>query len=317
MFVLYVVPCETFKNETFFGFYGKNNLIHLQNMRDYLFFQNVENTRYYIDDLYSADPTVCLGSILCIKNTVIGSNRQKESVIAQGIVPRLMQLLSDKGSRVNVRTEAAVTLGSLAKGTEDHIELLLKSGAIQLLLDLLEEQNDKLVDACLCCLRTLVQHDTTSMNKYTLKRLQKLLSFAGPKEGTLRQECVAIILAAACKTPTEQNNLCTAGAPSILAALLTVPNNSVRIPVLTCLAAMSYNNPTVAYEIVNTEYNEMNVPKLLSTLVCRYRPIEMQLEAARCLTNLHRANAIPAKDPIITYRTLGCLVQLCQVSSSI
>ncbi|XP_044767102.1 armadillo repeat-containing protein 8-like [Coccinella septempunctata] len=284
-------------------------------MKPFSAFMNVENTRFYIDDLYSSDPTVCLGSILCIKNTVIGSNRQKESVIAQGIVPRLMQLLRDSNVRINVRIEAAVTLGSLAKGTDDHIELLLKSGAIQLLLDLLDEENSKLVDACLCCLRTLSQQDTTSLNKYTLKRLQKLLSFAGLKENTLRQECVATILGAACKTVTEQNNLCTAGAPLILASLLTVPSTSVRIPVITCLAAMSYNNPSVAFQIANTEYNDSNIPKLLSTLICRYRPIEMQLEAARCLTNLHRAGAIPANDPIITYRTLSCLVQLCQIDN--
>lgn len=281
-------------------------------MKPFSAFMNVENTRFYIDDLYSSDPTVCLGSILCIKNTVIGSNRQKESVIAQGIVPRLMQLLRDSNVRINVRIEAAVTLGSLAKGTEDHIELLLKSGAIQLLLDLLEEDNPKLVDACLCCLRTLTLQDTTTLNKYTLKRVQKLLSFAGLKENTLRQECVATILGAACKTITEQNNLATAGAPLILASLLTVSSTSVRIPVLTCLAAMSYNNPAVALQIVNTQYNDTSIIKLLSTMICRYRSIEMQIEAARCLTNLHRAGAIPASDHIIIYRTLPCLVQLCQ-----
>lgn len=34
---------------------------------------------------------------------------------------------------------------------------------------------------------------------------------------------------------------------------------------------------------------------------------------SRCLTNLHRAGAISAFDPIITYKTLPCLVRLCQV----
>ncbi|KAL3284207.1 hypothetical protein HHI36_018371 [Cryptolaemus montrouzieri] len=287
----------------------------LSEMQPFTAFMNVENTRSYIDDLYSSDPDRCLASIVCIKNSVIGSNRQKESVIAQGIVPRLMQLLKDTNVKINVRIEAAVTLGSLAKGTDDHIELLLKSGTIQLLLDLLDEEEPKLVDACLCCLRTLAQQDTSSLNKYTVKRLQKILSFAGPSESVQRQACIATIIGSACKTLTEQNNLCQVGAPSTLASLLSVQSTTVRIPVLSCLAAMCYNNPSVASEITNTEYKDNKVPNHLATLICRYRPIEMQLEAARCLTNLHRAGAIAANDPIITFRTLPCLVRLCQIDN--
>lgn len=277
----------------------------------------MESTRSYIDNLYSSDPDKCLNSIICIKNSVIGSNRQKESVIAQGIVPRLLQLLEDKNTKLAVRIECAVTIGSLAKGTTEHIEILINSGTVELLLDILEENDPRLIDACLCCLRTLSQLESATMqSKFDVKRLQKLLTFAGPGESLQRQSCVVSILGSACKTPLEQNELCNMGAPGLLAALLSVQNSSVRVPVLTCLAAMSWNNQTVANAIVNTAYKDIKVANHLATLISRDKPIEMQLEAARCLTNLHRAGAIPAYDPIITYRTLPCLVRLCQVGFS-
>lgn len=276
--------------------------------------QDVESSRSYIDALYSSDPEKCLNSIICIKNSVIGSNRQKESVITQGIVPRLMQLLKDKNMANAVRLEAAVTIGSLAKGTEEHIDLLIHSGTVQLLLDILEENDRRLVDACLSCLRTLSQHCSGSFSiVYTQKQLHKLLSYAGPRESLLRQSCVSSILSSACKTTAEQNALCAAGAPQVLCPLLAVQLASVRIPAVTCLANMSYENRTVAQEIVNTMFRDVNILYIIVFLVSRDKPVEMQLEAARCLTNLHRAGAVPAYDPIITFRTLPCLVRLCLV----
>lgn len=276
-------------------------------------FQDVESSRSYVDNLYSQDPEQCLNSIICIKNSVIGSNRQKESVIAQGIVPRLLQLLKDKTMTGLVRLEAAVTIGSLAKGTEDHIELLISSGVVQLLLDVLEETDSRLVDAALSCLRTLSQHSSLKI-QYTRKQLQKLLSYAGPRESLLRQSCVSSILSSACKTATEQHALCSAGAPQVLAPLLAVQLAAVRIPVVTCLANMSFENKAVAQEIANTTYRDIKVLYIIVFLVSRDKPVEMQLEAARCLTNLHRAGAVPSRDPIIAFRTLPCLVRLCQVS---
>ncbi|KAL1516972.1 hypothetical protein ABEB36_000797 [Hypothenemus hampei] len=283
-------------------------------MQPFTAFMNVESSRSYIDDLYSQDSNKCLASILSIKNSVIGSNRQKESVIAQGIVPRLIYLLKDKNMKTDVRIEAAVTIGSLAKGTESHVELLINSEVVRTLLEVLDEAEPKLIDACLCCLRTLASQEHHPINsKFDSKNIQKLLSLIGPTESLQRQSCVATILTSACKTSTEQNNLCVIGGPAVLASLLSVENSSVRIPVAMCLASMCFNNPHVAKEIVNTSYRDVNIISYLSMMISRDKPIEMQLEAARCLTNLHRAGAISAFDPIITFKTLPCLVRLCQV----
>lgn len=228
-----------------------------------------------------------------------------------------MYLLKSNNVKNSVRIEAAVTIGSLAKGTEDHIELLINSGIVQTLLEVLDEPDPKLIDACLCCLRTLASQEHHPINsKFDVKNIQKLLTLIGPTETLQRQSCVATILTSSCKTVTEQNNLCLVGAPSVLASLLSVDHSSVRIPVVMCLSSMCFNNSNVAKEIANTAYKDVKILGYLSMMISRDKSAEMQLEAARCLTNLHRAGAISAFDPIITYKTLPCLVRLCQVEHS-
>ncbi|XP_018336803.1 armadillo repeat-containing protein 8 isoform X2 [Agrilus planipennis] len=287
-------------------------------MQPFMTFVNVESSRAYIDDLYSPDSDKCLESLICIKNSVIGSNRQKESVIAQGIVPRLMQILKDRNLKTNLRLEAAVIIGSLAKGMADHVELLLNCGTIPLLLEILEENEKLLIDVCLCCLRTLALHDKGSLSTtYTLQQLQKLLSFVNPSENIPRQACVATILSCACKGPVEQKALCAAGAPQVLAVMLCMQHIAVRIPTLTCLAAMCYENKEVAAEVANTVYHDVMIPNLLVSLLSRDKPIEMQLEASKCLTNIYRAGALSAFDTIIANRTLPCLVRLCQAEHAL
>ncbi|ENN75562.1 hypothetical protein YQE_07905, partial [Dendroctonus ponderosae] len=287
-------------------------------MQPFTAFMDVESSRSYIDDLYSPDMNKCLSSIICIKNSVIGSNRQKESVIAQGIVPRLIHLLKDNTMKSCVRIEAALTIGSLAKGTDEHVELLINSGIVQTVLEALDEFDPMLVDACICCLRTLASQEHYSIHsKFSVKDMQKLLSLTSPIASLQRRSCIATILTSACKTVTEQNNLCFIGGPAALGFLLSLDTPSIRIPVATCLASMCLNNPHVAKEIVNTSYRDVKIVDYLSLMICRDKPVEMQLEAARCLTNLHRAGAILALDPMITYKTLPCLVRHCQVEHSI
>lgn len=48
-----------------------------------------------------------------LKNVVIGSDKQKALVISQGIVPRLMILLSQHTTPLPIRYDAAIVLGEL------------------------------------------------------------------------------------------------------------------------------------------------------------------------------------------------------------
>ncbi|KAI4471295.1 armadillo repeat-containing protein 8 [Holotrichia oblita] len=275
-----------------------------------LLFQNVESSRCYMDDLYSPDPDKCLASIVCIKNSVIGSNRQKQSIIAQGIVPRLTTLLRDKNMKLDVRYEAAVTMGSLAKGTTEHIDVLISNGIPDVLLDILDENNERLIDACLCCLRTLTQQSVRV--NFTGKHIEKLLSYAGLEQNLSRQACIAHTLSALCRGLPEQNLLCSVGTQQVLATLLSIENSAVRLPTLTCLAAMCFENRNVAVEVVNTMFRNVESPNIFVSLLARDRSIETLLETAKCLTNMCRSGALAPNDSMIVYRAMPTLVRVCQ-----
>lgn len=55
-------------------------------------------------------------------------------MITQGVVPRLIQLLSDPNIPVQIKVHSTVTLGSLAKGTDEHIKALVEHGVVDHLM---------------------------------------------------------------------------------------------------------------------------------------------------------------------------------------
>ncbi|KAI4485789.1 armadillo repeat-containing protein 8-like isoform X1 [Polistes fuscatus] len=293
-------------------------------------FMDVESSRSYIDELYSPDPHKCLQAIICLKNSVIGSNRQKGSVIAQGVVPRLLQLLGNSSGPLaeRIQLESAVTLGSLAKGTDQHVLALIELGVVPLLLqvllsmsisDLNAEGKGKLLDslneACLRCLRTVFQHTSAPVHSiYQDPALvPRLLSLAS--RSVTCQVCVATILTTACKTAEEQNALSKGGAVETLAMQLDSPLADVQLPALACLANMCYQNHMVSAMVAaattsNTLRGKL-VPVALGQLMGRERSSLVQLEAARCIAYMHRAGALSSTDPRVLYRALPCLVRLC------
>ncbi|XP_015178949.1 PREDICTED: armadillo repeat-containing protein 8-like isoform X2 [Polistes dominula] len=293
-------------------------------------FMDVESSRSYIDELYSPDPLKCLQAIICLKNSVIGSNRQKGSVIAQGVVPRLLQLLGNSSGPLaeRIQLESAVTLGSLAKGTDQHVLALIELGVVPLLLQVLlsmpisdpnAEGKGKLLDslneACLRCLRTVFQHTSAPVHSiYQDPALvPRLLSLAS--RSVTCQVCVATILTTACKTAEEQNALSKGGAVETLAMQLDSPLADVQLPALACLANMCYQNHMVSAMVAaattsNTLRGKL-VPVALGQLMGRERSSLVQLEAARCIAYMHRAGALSSTDPRVLYRALPCLVRLC------
>lgn len=75
--------------------------------------QDIESSRSYIDELYSPDSGKVAAALVTLKNSVIGSNRQKNSVIEQGVVPRLLQIMSDEALDPNIRLDATITIGTV------------------------------------------------------------------------------------------------------------------------------------------------------------------------------------------------------------
>ncbi|KAG8337689.1 Armadillo repeat-containing protein 8 [Homalodisca vitripennis] len=249
----------------------------------------------------------------CLKNSVIGSNRQKGSVIAQGVVPRLVQLLSDTSLPLEVRRETAVTLGSLAKGTDAHIKQLIDVNVVPLLLNSVMSSDDlKLTEACLRCICSVFRHPSAPVDLIftDCHLLSHLLTLT--MQSITNQICVTTIFSCSCKRFEQQHALCDRGIVPTLAALLCSPHSAVLMPTLLCLTNLTYENPKVSYTVITASFGGKSIPDLVVRLVERDRPTEMQLAAARALTNLHRAGALTAEDPKILYKTLPCLVCLCK-----
>nr|CAD7452752.1 unnamed protein product [Timema tahoe] len=210
--------------------------------------EDVESSRSYIDELYSPEPDKCMEAIVCLKNSVIGSNRQKGSVITQGVVPRLLQLLGDASLPVQIKVEATITLGSLAKGTEDHVKSLVDLGVVPVLINGLASEEVKLVESSLCCLRTIFEYPCAPVDLiYRDDHLPLHLLNLVP-HSVSNQVSVTTILKAACKTAENQNLLCGQGAVQTLAALLCSPHYKVQMPCLLCVANMCYKNNKVSGE---------------------------------------------------------------------
>lgn len=94
----------------FKNIYSKSLFIDTQN-----FFQDFEQSRTYIDELYSYDNGKIHEAIISLKNAVIGSNRQKSSVISQGAIPRLVKIISDDSLPFQLRLDTIIVIGMYRK----------------------------------------------------------------------------------------------------------------------------------------------------------------------------------------------------------
>jgi hypothetical protein len=78
---------------------------------------------------------------------------------------------------------------------------------------------------------------------------------------------------------------------------------------------MCYQNEDVASLIATTmtshESGGKSVPTILGQLMGREKNSLIQLEAARCIAYMHRAQALSATDSRVIYKALPCLIRLC------
>lgn len=275
-------------------------------------FMVVESNRMYVDQLFSSDPEKCLEAHCQLKNAVIGSNRQKAAVIQMGIVPKLIKNLMDEQSSPELLVETAVILGSLAKGTDEHVRSLIDAGVIPALLNGLTHPCQRYVEACLRCLRTIFSSTCAPIHVlYQDPNIIPHLIHLIP-QSVYNQECITTILTHCCQTSEHQNILCNSGTVQALAALLCSPVFRVQMPSLNCLAQMCYQNEKVSQVVATSSFGGKSVPDILVSLLARDKPSDMQLAAAKCLTYMCRAGAISPEDPKILYKTLSCLVRTCK-----
>lgn len=268
-------------------------------------------SRHYVDRLFDPDPQKVLQGVIDMKNAVIGNNKQKANLIVLGAVPRLLYLLQQSSSSLQLRTECAVVLGSLAMGTENNIKSLVDCHIIPTLLQGLLSPDLIFTEACLRCLRTVFISPVTPVQLlYTdptvIPHLMSLLS-----NSQRTQEYITQIFSHCCKTPEHQTVLYNHGAIQNIAPLLISPSYKVRIQALKCFSVLAYENTQVSMTLVNVLVDGEQLTQVFVKMMQRDQPVEMQLTAAKCLTYMCRAGAIRTDDGCIVLKTLPCLVRMC------
>ncbi|CAJ1078939.1 armadillo repeat-containing protein 8 isoform X1 [Xyrichtys novacula] len=268
-------------------------------------------SRHYVDRLFDPDPQKVLQGVIDMKNAVIGNNKQKANLIVLGAVPRLLYLLQQSSSSLELRTECAVVLGSLAMGTENNIKSLVDCHIIPALLQGLLCPDLIFIEACLRCLRTVFISPVTPVQLlYTdptvIPHLMSLLS-----RSQRTQEYITQIFSHCCKTPEHQTVLFNHGAIQNIAPLLISPSYKVRMQALKCFSVLAYENSQVSMTLVNVLVDGELLSQVFVRMMQRDQPIEMQLTAAKCLTYMCRAGAIRTDDSCIVLKTLPCLVRMC------
>ncbi|XP_072253660.1 armadillo repeat-containing protein 8 isoform X1 [Leuresthes tenuis] len=268
-------------------------------------------SRHYVDRLFDPDPQKVLQGVIDMKNAVIGNNKQKANLIVLGAVPRLLYLLQQSSSSLQLRTECAVVLGSLAMGTENNIKSLVDCHIIPTLLQGLLCPDLIFTEACLRCLRTVFISPVTPVQLlYTdptvIPHLMSLLS-----NSQRTQEYITQIFSHCCKTPEHQTVLFNHGAIQNIAPLLISPSYKVRMQALKCFSVLAYENTQVSMTLVNVLVDGELLTQVFVKMMQRDQPIEMQLTAAKCLTYMCRAGAIKTDDSCVVLKTLPCLVRMC------
>lgn len=268
-------------------------------------------SRHYVDRLFDPDPEKVLQGVIDMKNAVIGNNKQKANLIVLGAVPRLLYLLQQSSSSLELRTECAIVLGSLAMGTENNIKSLVDCHIIPALLQGLLCPDLIFIEACLRCLRTVFISPVTPVQLlYTDPTvIPHLMSLLSRSERT--QEYITQIFSHCCKTPEHQTVLFNHGAIQNIAPLLISPSYKVRMQALKCFSVLAYENTQVSMTLVNVLVDGELLSQVFVKMMQRDQPIEMQLTAAKCLTYMCRAGAIRTDDSCIVLKTLPCLVRMC------
>ncbi|XP_061163815.1 armadillo repeat-containing protein 8-like isoform X2 [Saccostrea echinata] len=273
---------------------------------------DVDGRMGMVECILSENKEKWLESMIQVKNRVIGNNKQKDEIIHQGVIPRLLQWIIDEDIPVELRTESAIVLGSLAKGTPENISCLVDSGCVAVLLKGLSSNNIKFIEACLRCLRTIFLSENSPLDQIyqdptVVPHLINILS-----KSLCTQECITTIFSNCCKTAEHQNALSRNGAIAALAPLLCSSSYKVQMPTLKCFAVLCYENEMVAKATATATYNGESIPNLLLRLLSRDKPSEMQMAAAKCMTYLCRGGAIPTHCPTIQNKTLSTLIRMCK-----
>jgi len=299
----------------------------------------VESTRSYIDNLYDNHEDKVGSAVVTLKNAVIGSQKQKDTIIEQGVLARLIHLLVDPEIPTRIKTDVVYILGSITNGSESNLKSLNDIDVVSILLNGLVSQDEKLVQASLCCLRSLLQSRDWRPQVEEVQFEMRGSRLSPPNQGcslifsdptlvphlirlmekdATHQIAVCDIFTSCCKTQEQQNLLVTSGILQSLSHVLSSLTPPVQLAALQCLAEVLDNNETVAGAVLTCTGRE---GKQLVSQIVHYTGREnsgaIQLGAARILAYLYRLGGMTEVEGVVTFRVLPCLVRSCKKEETV
>ncbi|KAJ7391999.1 Armadillo repeat-containing protein 8 [Desmophyllum pertusum] len=269
-------------------------------------FTEPDTDEVFVNNLSSPDHDDRLQAVTNIKNAVIGNKAKKSSFIRLDIIPKIIELLVQDDTGIEFVVESVVLLGSLARGSAENVQALLEAHSLEVFLE-------RVVEASVRSLRTLYYSSLTPSgpifeNPSIVPQLVELLS-----SSLSNAEGAASILSKCCQGPAHQALLCNMGAVSALMPLLVCDIPKIQQPALQCYAAISFQNGAVSLAMKSATHQGERLIQIFTKLLSRDRPDEIQLGAAKCLTNMHRAGAILAvENHSLLIKVLATAVRMCK-----
>ncbi|KAM7446608.1 Armadillo repeat-containing protein 8 [Porites harrisoni] len=276
-------------------------------------FTEPDTDEVYVNNLSSPHLDDRLQAVTNIKNAVIGNKAKKSSFIRLNVIPKVIELLVQDDTGIEFVVESVVLLGSLARGSAENVEALLEAHSLEVFFKGICHSDPRVVEASVRSLRTLYYSHLTPCapifnNPSIVPQLVELLS-----SSFSNAECAASILSKCCQGPAHQALLCNMGAVNALMPLLVCDIPKIQQPALLCYSAMSFQNGAVSLAMKSASHEGENLIQIFTKLLSRDRPDEIQLGAAKCLTNMHRAGAIPAlENHSLLIKVLATCVRMCK-----
>ena len=94
----------------------------------------------FMDDLYENTEERVGSAVAALKNSVIGSQRQKNNIIEQGVLARLIHILVDREMSSRVKTDVVYILRSIINGSDSNLKSLNDIDLVSTLLHGLSSQ---------------------------------------------------------------------------------------------------------------------------------------------------------------------------------
>lgn len=209
--------------------------------------------------------------------------------------------------------ETVIILGSLAKGTEDHVKALVEANVVTYIFDaFLTSDEPKFTEQCLRCICTILEfpfadYSVVFSDVAIIRKLIKTID-----ESISNSICTMSILSYSCRTTAHQNVLWTEGIGFILANLLNTDIDDLAVATLKCFSRVCQDNPNIATSLAAIEHDGRTMPEMLDAMRGGDRPTGMRLAASKCITCVFRAGALPMNDSKVMFGALPTLVRLCQ-----